>query len=150
MALHITLPEVQAWLEPTKLTISAVDTELEAHLASEVIVQLQSAGYDTSAWLTDTTTPKLVRTIISKMVAAWIYDRQYSEDIEQGNNYADRLKKNAEALLLGLIAGDIVLPGVTAVAGVPVFYPTDASSAQEATRDDPSLGPAAFSMGMRF
>ena len=149
MAAHITVPEAQAWAEQTKLTISTLDTELEAHLAAEVITRLSSA-FDTTTWTSDVTTPKLVRTIISKLYVAWVYDRQYSEDIEQGNNYADRLKQNAEGLMIGLIDGTIELPGLPDTSGSPAFYPTDASSAQEPTFLDPSLGPAAFSMGKRF
>jgi hypothetical protein len=142
--------EAKAWADGTKLTVTSLDVELEAHLAGEVLSQLDSA-FDITLWVDDTTTPKLVRTIISKLYVAWIYDRQYSEDIEiQGSNYAARLKENADNLLAGLIAGTIELPGVEDVAGSPVFYPTDASSAMTPTVDDPSLGPAAFSMGMRF
>jgi hypothetical protein len=147
---HITAAQAQAWAEGTKLTIAVLDAELEDQLAEEVIRRLQSASIDTSLWVNDATTPKLVRVIIAKLYVAWVYDRQYSEDIEQGSNYADRLKANAEALILGLIDGTIELDPVTNVVGEPVFYPTDASSALLATPDDPSLGPAAFSMGMRF
>ena len=149
MAAHISVGEAQAWAEGTKLTISSLDTALEEHLAEEVLRRLDSP-FDVSTWVDSTTTPKLVRTIISKLYVAWLYDRQYSEDIETGSNYADRLKENAEVLLQGLIAGTIELPGVADVAGSPTYYPTDASSAQVPTLDDPSLGPAAFSMGMRF
>jgi hypothetical protein len=147
---HITVPEAQAWAEGTKLTVASLDAELEAHLAEEVIRRLDS-GFDVTGWTNETTTPKLVRTIIAKLYIAWLYDRAYSEDIEQGNNYADRLKINAEALMQGLLDGTIELPGADAgTFGEPAFYPTDASSAQEPTFDDPSLGPAAFAMGMRF
>ena len=148
---NITVGQAQAWAEGTKLNVAALDVELEGHLATEVIVQLQSAGYDVSTWIDAASTPKLVRTIISKLYVAWIYDRQYSEDITaEGSEYSMRLRANAEALLTGLVSGIIELDSVTAVAGEPIFYPTDASSAQEPTEDDPSLGPAAFSMGMRF
>jgi hypothetical protein len=146
---RITVQEAQAWAEGTKLTIPALDTNLLDHLEEEVLRPLDSA-FDIATWVDATSTPKLVRTIISKLYVAWAYDKTYSEDIEQGNNYADRLKMNANTLLAGLIAGTIELPGVPDVAGTPVFYPTDASSAMEPTFDDPSLGPAAFSMGLRF
>jgi hypothetical protein len=146
---HITVAEAQAWAEGTKLTIPSLDTALEGHLAGEVLARLSSA-FDTTTWTDAVLTPSLVRTIISKLYVAWLYDRQYSEDIEQGNNYADRLKINAEMLMTGLLDGTIELPGLPDIAGSPIYYPTDASSALEPTEDDPSLGPAAFSMGMRF
>jgi len=145
---RITVAEAKAWADGTKLTISTLDADLLDHLEEETIRQL--TGFDATTWVDATTTPKLVRTIIAKLYVAWLYDRQYSEDIDQGSNYADRLKTNANNLIAGLIAGTIELPGVLDVSGSPTFYPTDASSAMTATTDDPSLGPAAFSMGMRF
>jgi hypothetical protein len=149
VAAHITVQEAQAWAEGTKLTISALDTNLEAHLAEEVLVRLASVA-DTSTWTNDTATPKIVRTIISKLYIAWLYDRQYSEDVADGSAYSDRLKANAEMLMIGLIDGTIEFPGVVDTAGSPAFYPTDASSSQAPTFEDPSLGPAAFSMGKMF
>lgn len=146
---NISVNEAQAWAEGTKLTISALDIELENHLATEVIVRLSSIT-DTSAWVSESATPKLVRTIISKLYVAWVYDRQYSEDIAEGSAYSDRLRANAEMLMLGLLDGTIELPGVVDVSGSPAFYPTDASSAMAPTFEDPSLGPAAFSMGKVF
>src|SRR5262245_15537554 len=146
---RISAEEARAWAEGTKLRISSLDSFLVAHVEAEVIGRLQVA-FDTSTWTSNTTTPNLIRTIIAKFYVAWLYDRSYSEDIEQGNNYADRLKLDADLLMTGLLDGTIELPGVPSITGSPVFYPTDASSAQEPTFDDPSLGPAAFSMGMRF
>jgi len=147
---RITVQEAQAWAEGTKLTISALDTDLLDHLEEEVVVRLSSAFPDYTTWVDETTTPKLVRTIISKLYIAWIYDRQYSEDIAEGSAYSDRLRLNAEMLITGLLDGTIELPGEPDISGSPLFYPTDASSAQCPTRDDPSLGPAAFSMGKMF
>jgi hypothetical protein len=145
---RITVQEAQGWAEGTKLTITTLDTNLLDHLEEEVIRQLASA-FTVTAWIDATTTPKLVRTIISKLYIAWIYDKQYSEDVNVPSSYAARLKENANLLLAGLLAGTIELPGNLGVV-TPSFYPTDASSALTPTFDDPSLGPAAFSMGMRF
>jgi hypothetical protein len=147
---RITLQEAQAWAEGTKLTISALDTNLLDHLEEEVVVRLSSAFPDYTTWTNSTTTPKLVRTIISKLYIAWVYDRQYSEDIGEGSVYSERLRTNAETLIVGLLDGTIELPGEPDTSGSPLFYPTDASSAMTPTSDDPSLGPAAFSMGQVF
>jgi hypothetical protein len=145
----VTKERCQGWAERTKLTIAALDQDLLGSIQDEVLGRLGSIA-DVTTWITPTTTPTIVQVIISKMYMAWQYDRQYSEDIEGGNNYADRLKMNAEMLMIGLLDGTIGLPGLPDIAGSPVFYPTDASSAQAPTDLDPSLGPAAFSMGMRF
>lgn len=150
---RVTVSEIQAWLEPTKLTLgplSATDQELLLHLEEEVLVRLTSV-YTVTTWTDETNTPKIVRTIISKKFASWVVDKKYSENQEEGNDYAARLDANAEMLLTGLTENIIEIPGETASnPNTPSFYPTDASSAMEPTRDDPSLGPARFSMGKVF
>jgi len=146
---RITVAEAQAWAEQTKLTIASLDTELLAHIEEEVLRRV-GVSYDTTGWTTDSNTPKIVRTAISKLYVAFLYDRQYSEDIVEGSAWSDRLRENAEMLIAGLVDGTIEIPGEGGEAGTPSFYPTDTSSSQCPTTADPSLGPAAFSMGMTF
>lgn len=147
----ITPNDAQGWAESTKLNLSALDVSLLGQIETEVISRLNSI-YNTSAWLTPTTTPSVVKVIIAKNYVAWFYDRQYSENQDQGNDYAAMLRSNAEMLMSGLIDGTIEIPGETptgAGSGAS-FYPNDASSAMEPTFADPSLGPAKFSMGKVF
>lgn len=148
---RVTLAEVQGWLDSSKLTLASLDAALLAHMEEELITRL-AVVYDTSTWVDETTTPKLVRTAISKFYASWLYDRFYSENQEEGNDYALRLAQNVESIMTALIDGRIVLPEVPdpAVSRGPSFYPTDASSAQEPTSDDPSLGGPYFSLGRSF
>lgn len=147
---RIIVQEAKAWCERTKLPVTALDEDLLAHIEEEVLRQISSA-YDTTTWVDQASTPKLVRTIISKMYISWLYDRQYSEDAE-ANVYAARLQNNADMLIKGIVDGSVVLPDATipTTAGFASFYPTDISSAQEATADDSSLGPSKFSMGQVF
>lgn len=147
----ITPVDAQGWAESTKLNLSTLDGSLLDQMETEVLARLSSA-YDTSAWLSPTTTPKVVKVIISKLYVAWFYDRQYSENQEQGNDYAAMLRTNAEMLISGLLDGTITIPTDPPIgsAGGPAYYPTDISSASEPTIDDPSLGPAKFSMGKIF
>lgn len=146
----ITVQDAQGWAEPTKMTLSALDISLLTQLESEVLARL-GATYDTSTWLTPSTTPLIVKTIITKTYVSWIYDRQYSENQEEGNDYAALLRQNAEMLIIGLVDGTIEIPGIpTTGSGTPAFYPNDASSAMTPTAEDPSLGPSYFSMGKRF
>jgi hypothetical protein len=150
---RITLQEAQAWAEGTKFTLpSLTGTNLDLLLQiEEEIVSRVASAFDTSTWVNDTTTPRLVRVAIAKKFVAWAYRRQYSESItEQDAAYASLLEENSETIVLGLVDGSIELPGVTSATDEPAFYPTDASSLMEATTDDPSLGPAKFSMGMVF
>jgi hypothetical protein len=147
---RVTNSEIQAWLEPTKLILSAPNQEMLAHLEEEVLVRLTSV-YAVTPWVDHLTTPKIVRTIISKKYASWHIDKVYSENQEGGSDYAARLDANAESVLIGLIDGVTEIPGVAPTnPSSPSFYPTDASSAQEPTADDPSLGPARFSLGKVF
>lgn len=146
---RITVNEAKAWAEPTKLTIAPLDVDLLDHLEEEVLRRV-GVVVDTTSWVDAATTPKIVRTAISKFYVSMLYDRQYSEDIADGNAWAQRLAANAELLISGIVDGTIEVPGATSEAGQPVFYPNDASSAATPTFDDPSLGPAKFSMNMVF
>lgn len=152
MTTHITLAEVQAWLERTKLTLTSLDDSMEAQVASKVLARVASA-YPTqvSSWVDYLTTPTLLRSIMAMQYAGWFYDRQYSENPED-NSYADRLRAEAESLLVGIIDGTVDVPEVPGLPEItnPEFYPTDASSAARPTWEDPSLGPAKFSMGKIF
>lgn len=150
---HITVTEAQGWLESTKLTLSELDSELETSVASQILGQL-AAGFDVSTWASPTTTPTLVRKILAMYYASWVYDKSYSEDPD-GAQYSLRLRARADALIAGILGGSIVLtdltdPGQDQQLGQPAFYPTDVSDGMTPTNDDPSLGPAKFSMGFIF
>jgi len=147
----ITPSDAQGWAESTKLNLSALDVSLLGQIETEVLARISSI-YATTAWLDPSTTPVLIKVIIAKTYVAWVYDRAYSENQEEGNDYAAMLRANAELLITGLIDGTIDIPGETptGAGSGPGYYPNDASSAQEPTFDDPSLGPAKFSMGKVF
>lgn len=151
---RITVAEAQAWVESTKFTIQDPFTTQDANLLSaieeEVLARILTAYPDQSTWVDATTTPKLVRVAIAKLFVAWAYRRQYSETVAEGDAaYAAALEANAELIIQGIIGGSVDVPGSTSNIG-PVFYPTDGSSALTPTIEDPSLGPAKFSMGMVF
>src|SRR5882762_9162995 len=135
MVVHITVDEANAWADHSKLNFGELDSDLEASQATQVLTKV-SQVYDVTSWITPGTTPALIRKIISMLYVGWYYQRTYSED---GN------------LIAGIISGAITLPDVPPGTDLgfsqPVFYPTDASSALQPTDDDPSLGPAKFSMG---
>jgi hypothetical protein len=145
---HITVQQAQAWASQPKLTLGSLDTDLETQLAAQVLGRVAMA-YDVSGWSNEANTPELVQQVIAMMYMAWYYRRVYSEDEPNSNEYATLLMAMAEDLLSAIIAGQVLLPedplGTTQ--GEAVFYPTDASSAQTPTVDDPSLGPEVFSMG---
>lgn len=148
---RVTQSEVQAWLDAAKLTVTTLDQDLLSQLEEETLVQLTSS-YDVSTWVDAITTPKIVRVIIAKMYASFYIDRVYSDNQNVGNDYAARLMANATMLLTGLTNGSIDIPNVTATnpASSPSFFPTDASSAQDSTLDNPELGGPYFSLGRVF
>lgn len=154
--MRITVQEAQAWAQgegDSKLTIGTLNAELLNQVEVQVLSALSNSGYDTSTWTNDTTTPKLVRSIIAMLYVAWLYDKAYSEDVDEGNAYAALLRGAAQANIAGILDGTFTLDGavLTGVAAdSPSFYPTDNSSRLSPTDYDSSLGPAAFSMGQRF
>src|SRR3954469_6932378 len=123
---RITAPQAQAWFDKTNLNVgSTLDLALLAEIETEVLARL-GAAFDISTWVDNATTPRLVQTILSKMYAAWFYNRQYSEDVGDANEYANKLVANAELLITGLINGTIDLPEVPATddtTGQAGFYP---------------------------
>jgi hypothetical protein len=146
---YTTVGEVQAWLEPTKLTITEVEPELEDAVATFVLARL-SPVYEIGGWLDELTTPKLVRKTIAVCYAARLYDRQYSED-EEENKYAQRLHQICTASTDSIVDGTTELqtdPGVVPLTDDnPSFYPNDESSSREPGPDDPSAGGPYFRMG---
>ena len=86
------------------------------------------------------------------LVAAWRYNKAYSESSDSGNPYADKLEDMVldpdTGLIAGIIAGTLTLLDVTdqgpAVEGTLVFYPDDTvgiENTEEAAR---------FTMGKVF
>jgi hypothetical protein len=152
---RIEVGDARAWAEDTKLKITSLDLGLLQKVESQVIGRLavvypQSFG----AWLSSTTTPELLKTVISMLYVSWFYQRQYSEDESNTNDYARLLEARANDIIESIIAGTIILVEVPTGGGVAhggaAVYPDDASSLLCPTWDDPSLGPSKFSMGQVF
>lgn len=153
--MRVTVEEVRALAERTKLAITSLDTELLIHIEEEILDRLgtQIDAGTIATWITPETTPKLVRTIMSRKYFAWFYFRQYSEDVGPSENtYANKLDASAEMLIAGILDGSIIIPGYTTDISTITFYPTDVSTATDPkdVPSDPSVGPAAFSMTSTF
>jgi hypothetical protein len=150
MAPHIDPDDANAWAERTKLQVTQLEAPLLEQVEAQVLGRIASQ-FDISTWVDPVTTPKMIKSIIAMLYVAWFYDKTYSEDQEQGNDYAALLRAQAESLLIGILDGSINVPEVpNQEPGEPAFYPTDDSSALQPTLADPSLGPAKFSMGSIF
>lgn len=147
---RVVVEEVRAWGERTKLNIETLDNYMLDQIETEILQRLQ-AQIDTSTWIDPASTPALIRSIISRKYFAAVYFRAYSEDDgTTENTYATKLDATAEMLISGIMDGSIIVEGVTTDVTTISFYPTDSSSAMTSTIDDPSLGPAFFSMSMKL
>jgi hypothetical protein len=105
---HVSLAEVQAWLETTRANLEQLDSQLEASIADQVLARV-ALSYDVASWDSLATTPKLVRKIIAMKYASWHYQRAYSEDADTTNEYALMLNAQAETLLEGVVNGSLEL-----------------------------------------
>lgn len=140
---YITVESANAWLEKTKLSLTVLDSELEASISSQVLAEIAQI-YDVSSWLNTSTTPSLVSKIIAMKYAAWYIQRTYSEDLPS-NDYAELLLAEADRLIQGITSEALILsdtnitivPSAALVGEGPSFYPNDA-----AIDDDPR-----FTMG---
>ena len=149
---NININDAKAWTEPTKVgdNFDTLDADLEAQVSQIILGQL-GQRFSIVGWLAPESTPKLVKTIIAMYYVSYLYDKTYSTD-DNASAYAVILRNQADLNLAGLISGNIDLPEVPESTGfdTPSFYPNDASSMQDPTYEDPSLGPASFSMGRTF
>jgi hypothetical protein len=154
--LHVSLAEVQQWLEPTKLTVTAVDPALEAS-AFNVVASTLGTRYDSSGWTDQYNTPPLIRTIVSMHVAGYTYNRQYSENADV-SSYGAWLVRYATTLLQQVDNKQVILVGEDADVeefSYPAFFPTDNSTNLADPKlggdpTDPNASPRVFSMGQLF
>lgn len=101
---YVSLAEVKQWFNGTKLEDDfAVDSELEQTVVAYVLGRLQDT-YNTTVWTGASSTPALIRKIISMFVAAWNYQVLYSDD-DDLSNFGQMLKAEAEKWLEGVAAG---------------------------------------------
>lgn len=142
--------EIQQWLDKTKLDIAIEDfSDLEETAKTTVFSRLASVGLNTATWVDANTTPSLARKIVSLYVAAWVYQRAYSEQNVDTSSYTKYLASMADRLLDGITTGLLDIPGIPVVdTGQPAFYPSDKTSAL----DYETVGDRQykFSMGDRF
>jgi hypothetical protein len=145
MAIRVTLDEIQQWLSNSKYPIEEVDEALEETGRTLVFSALQNT-FDTSTWVDATTTPALVRKIISLWIASMEWARGYAEDDTGGSTYFTFLQDLYNSLLAGVIAGGVELievPGESSDTLSIDFYPTD-------TEDWDEDNWARFSIGQVF
>ncbi len=121
---RVGVEDVQAWLEPTKLSVDVLDAALESQIAEQIVSRV-SVNHDTRAWVDPAATPKLVKSAIAMQYAAWTINKSYSQqgDIEP---YANQLIRWSESLVGGIVSGtsDLLdVPGRATPGTGPIFEP---------------------------
>lgn len=132
---HITLSAAQQWLETTKLTLTVLDSDLE-NSASNYVLSRLSVVYpnEVTTWTSTANTPALVQQVISMYYAGWLYNRQYSEDSDGGNPWADKLIGMADMMLAGIASGLMDLtdvPSTLSATNGLTFFPDDTTGATQ-------------------
>ena len=161
---RISVDDVKAWVESTKLDPQALDLDHLDQIESEIFARINSV-YSVATWIDKASTPRLIQVIIAKTYTGWLYDKYYSENQSAPNQYSQLIKQNAEMLIQGILDGTIEIPGLPPDnPSSATFYPNDASSSIAPDNGgydtssglltpipgDTSTGPAKFSMGKRF
>ena len=126
---HVTIDEVQHWLDPDKLLIPENDPlDEDAEIAPTVLARI-AVAYDVSAWDDVATTPAVVRKIIAMLIAANRYNKVYSETEDAGNRYANKLEGIAWNRVDWIVEGKLTLFDALDVLiadfARPKFYPDD-------------------------
>lgn len=128
MATLVTEELVQQWFEETKLHVERVPDELD-QTARDVVFGRVSQVYDVSTWVDSVTTPSLIQRICSMLIAAWMYERQYSEDLPiDATNWGVKLETWANSLMQQIVDKVLLLPDTPVPVGslgAPIFFPTD-------------------------
>ena len=126
---HVSVAEVQHWLDPDKLEIPGNDPLPEDDEIAPTVLARIATAYDVSAWDTPSTTPAVVRKIIAMLVAANRYNKVYSETEDAGNRYANKLEGIAWNRVDWIVDGKLVLFDALDVLiadfARPKFYPDD-------------------------
>ena len=120
----ITAKMANALTDSSKLNITTIDTELESQIVAQVFSELRGL-YDTTTWVEESTTPKLVKSILSMIYTGMVYNKTYAVDGADTDLYGNMLIADANKLLDSVSSGVSVLvdsnPAVTIVASSDNF-----------------------------
>jgi len=127
--------DVQIHLPVDKLKVEEIpDDKDDAFEDAERIIRGYLAGVVSTAtldlWATPDDTPDIIRAIAGRFAAAKIYRVRYSEDSLDDPQYAQGLYNDAMAMINAIIAGNLIIDGVTDTTQFDntYFTPNDAST----------------------
>ena len=135
MAALIATTDVNAWLDIKKATIASLEGALLDQVTAQVLGSL-SIRYSVEGWAGPTTTPLIVKRILSMFYAGNYYLKIYSTDSEP-SDYGEMLLRDAQTLLDSVVNGSIVIIGdyLTPV----VLVRLDSLIAPELVANDPKF-----------
>lgn len=130
---HVTVAEVQSWLDYDKLPLAPNDPlPEEVNAATGVLGRLVNVYPEATDWTTTANTPVIVKVIISALTASYRYNKIYSEEEDAGNRYAGKLEARALELLNMIMIGDLQITDVPVsviTSFDPIFWPNDTTGA---------------------
>jgi len=141
----ITTDDVQSWFTTDRLQLEVTDELSEEPNISAEVLGTVSSRYDTSAWISSSTTPQLIKSIISARVAAVRYRKHYADQLDE-LFYADWLDDWAETLMEGVVSGSVELLDVTEEETAAAQAAASASFVPNDDTEETSK----FTMGMSF
>lgn len=137
----IPLAKINQFLPQEKLELSAADADSynvpDLERTAWDIVTAKLHGFDQSEWSLPATeqetasVPSIIENVLGMLVAAWIYQRQFSEEASENEfNYGHKLEADAYRLLEGiinedLVLGDVVVNETDAEFDAPSVYETE-------------------------
>lgn len=134
--------EVQRFLPIDKLKVEELpDDRSDQYDDADRIVRGYLLGVVDSAvvatWTTPITTPEVIRAISGRFAAALIYRTRFSEASLDDPEFAQNKYKEAMDLLMRVIAGEIVIPGIeTTTFDSSYFEPNNSSADPKFTMAD--------------
>ena len=140
----VSVDDVQAWFTDDRLSLEVTDDLPEEPNVSAEVLSTVAARYDTSTWIDRSTTPELIRSIISAQVAAIRYRKHYADQVDE-LSYADWLDQWAMHILKGIVGGAIALLDIPAE---DLLVAQTAASISGLPDDDSEA--AKFTMDMSF
>lgn len=125
--------DANRYLDETKLRYANNDEAAKEGIGVDAEIRAALAdifGTTVSIWEDNTTSPAIIVEIAAMKMAASKYEKSYSEETLGDNDYSARLRKRADALILGLRQGTISLSDTPEVSSTYVwseddFWPND-------------------------
>lgn len=130
MAVYVTEAQIQQWIEPTKKTIDGVDEDLDASTSTIVFTKL-SSRVDTTTWINAASTPDIIITILSMLIASTMLRRSFPDIQDSDLEYCIWLERQAQSIIDMILDGTIDLDPSSALSGQPAFWPTDQTGSSQ-------------------